>query len=619
MKSYLLLTVILSLIVGRVSAQHPTPGQYALAATVDVRSLPSDPYMTMVTNIEAPDYMSNPDKKFLFEQKAKNALLYPRKPSATHEKGGNLPPPQISKGFMGNQFGSSVPLDNYLSVSNHDKLVSVSNTIINMYDVAADTVLKIISLQNFSQPLGLAGLNNFKYDPKTLYDPIADRFIIVYLNGSLSNYSKIVIGFSQTNDPSGTWNLYTLPGNPFNDTTWLDYPGVAITQNELFITGNQIRDNVSWQQGFRQTVIWQIRKSDGYNGVPITTLLWDNINYNGQQIRNLHAVKGGSGIYGPNQYFMSNRNFDIANDTLFLIEIPDTIGTFGMNLNMDVIISDKQYGVSPDALQTGTTKKLATNDGRILSAFIENDQIQFASNSIDTSNGRPAIYFGTIDNVSSGNYVVNTHFISSDTLDLGYPNISWVGNGSQGSQSIIAFDHSSDNTFAGVSAIFYADNDFSPIITVKQGDGILDVISGPIERWGDYFGSQPVYNRDGRVWICGTYGNNFKRHTTWIARLDNPYGFETFISDQPSTQVQMNIFPNPAAEITSLKFTLPAAMDITIDLYDLSGKKIDVIYKGGAKKGTNLLSFQIHTLPAGTYVIQINGSGFSESLRFIKS
>ena len=94
-----------------------------------------------------------------------------------------------------------------------------------------------------------------RFDPKTLYDPIEDRFILVFLIDNFSNSSLIVVGFSTTNDPSDPWNLYALPGNPFNDTTWTDYPAIAVTKDELFTTGNQIKEGVSWQVGFRGSLI----------------------------------------------------------------------------------------------------------------------------------------------------------------------------------------------------------------------------------------------------------------------------------------------------------------------------------------------------------------------------
>jgi len=62
------------------------------------------------------------------------------------------------------------------------------------------------------------------FDPRAIYDPIADKYIVSWLAGNTSNSSLIVIGFSETNDAAGNWNLYALTGDPNNNGQWSDYP-----------------------------------------------------------------------------------------------------------------------------------------------------------------------------------------------------------------------------------------------------------------------------------------------------------------------------------------------------------------------------------------------------------
>lgn len=604
--------------INQLSAQQPvTKMIFPLTASASVSDIADDGWNASILSLEMRDYMGNPDKLFLMQQKQKVASLYPIKKSTQPNKSGTIPAPLINTGFDGNQFNNSVPLDNYLAVSDSNKIVSVSNVQFRVYSTDGTSLLNK-TLAQFCQPAGLGGINNGKFDPKVMYDPLEDRFIAVVLNGFNSTYSKIIVAFSQTNDPAGVWNFYVLPGNPFNDTTWFDYPALNITENELFITGNQIRDNVSWQLGFKQTVIWQIRKKEGYAGLPLVTNLWDGIAYNGRKIRNLHPVKGGSSIQGPGQYFLSNRNFDIQNDTLFILHINDTIDAPGLALTINMTHTDKAYGVPPHGRQKGINRYAATNDGRILAAFYENGKIQFASNCIDTSNGRSGIFFGIISGVDNQSYSVTSTIISVDTLDFGYPNLSWVGEGNSGSQSILSFEHTGENRFPGISTLFYADGEFSDIIPVKEGLGNLIVLSDTIERWGDYFGSQPVYNRNGKIWIAGTYGNASNRHQTWIAQLDNPYGAETSI---PTVipKLSMNLFPNPSLEMVYLIVDLPASGNVRVDLLDLKGKLIDQIFYGKTKIGKNQFSFNAAPLASGTYLVRFTVEGYSPvNAKFIK-
>src|SRR5690606_38466729 len=118
----------------------------------------------------------------------------------------------------------------------------------------------------------------------------------------------------------------SLPGNPLNNNLWSDYPLIAITKKELFFTVNLLYEDSTWQKGFVETLIWQMRKDSGYVGKNLAAHLHSDIKYNNRPLRNICPVKGGSRTYGPSMYFLSNRNFAAQNDSVFLLKIADTAG-----------------------------------------------------------------------------------------------------------------------------------------------------------------------------------------------------------------------------------------------------------------------------------------------------
>ena len=77
------------------------------------------------------------------------------------------------------------------------------------YDLNADTALfpeYRISLSSF-----VNGVSNGHYfDPKVIYDPISDRFILVLLKDSSPDDSELIVCFSTTNNPLDDWNIYYL-------------------------------------------------------------------------------------------------------------------------------------------------------------------------------------------------------------------------------------------------------------------------------------------------------------------------------------------------------------------------------------------------------------------------
>ena len=50
------------------------------------------------------------------------------------------------------------------------------------------------------------------YDPKLIYDPIQDRFILVFLkdNDAANNQNNSLFQCSTTNNPADPWNVYRL-------------------------------------------------------------------------------------------------------------------------------------------------------------------------------------------------------------------------------------------------------------------------------------------------------------------------------------------------------------------------------------------------------------------------
>ncbi|MCC7302343.1 MAG: T9SS type A sorting domain-containing protein [Bacteroidia bacterium] len=530
----------------------------------------------------------------------------------------NLSSTALGINFFGNTFGNSTPNDNDMAISNGGKIISVINVNVLFYDIPSDTTVGFVSLSTFFNALGFP---NQEFDPKVIYDPVEDRFVLVCLNGFYDSTSYIFVGFSQTNDPTQGWNLYALPGNPFNNGLWTDYPMVSLSQQELFITANLLYPDSSWQTGFVETIVWQINKFDGYAGSTLSTNLVNGINWGNRSVRNLCPVKGGSTLYGPEMFFVSNRNFETQADTFFLVKINDTIGAPGYAVTVKQLNSNADYFLAGNARQLNP-HTFATNDSRILGSFYENNKIQFVQNCKDTSTGFTGLYHGIIDSPNAVNPVVTGQVIGDTLLDLGYPNISYTGNATTDNLAIITFDHSAPTVYAGVSAIKTDGNgNYSNIMTIKNGTSYVNLLTGSLERWGDYSGSQRRYNNPGEVWMSGYYGYyaNFQRkHGAWIAQIYKDQVMagaeeEFFISD-------VKVFPNPAPEFVQLEFNLEYSKCLTFELVDISGRTVKLLLREKAKGGDNRFQFSMANLSPGVYSLVVReGAVVLFSKKVIKS
>ena len=581
-------------------AQKSKVMSFPKASTIIASEITED-WNPVVQNLEAPIPGGDSYRSYLQELK-QNLPAPTREPMGAQRS--SYAPPTLVSGFDGNPFTTSVPNDNDVAISNDGKVLSVINVSVYAYDASTGQTLFNSSLQAFSASLGLP---QSKYDPRVMYDPIEDRFIIVFLNSFDDSTSFIVVAFSDTNDPTGAWHLYSLPGNPNLNGTWTDFPMLGLTEHELFITGNSILNDTSWQEGFVETLLWQVNKHDGFAGDSLRTRLWHDIKHGNRPIRNLCPAKGGTTLHSsPDQYFISNRNFDVVNDTFFLVYLSDTMNG-NPQLTVQIIKADLEYGVPPVARQpSGHT--FETNDGRMLSAYYENDLIHFVGNVRVPSTGYAGIYHGILSD-PGGTPSIKGAIISPDsTLDLGYPNIVYTGRNPI-DECVIVCDHSGPDTFPGVSAFYYREGSYSDRLSIKTGNSYVNLLTGIYERWGDYTGAQRVYNDTGVIWVSGNYGRVqppvlLRKNATWIAQL-GAYGEVVSSLSEPAPSVGMTTYPNPFEQTFTINFSNPNETTLRFVLYDIQGRLVKVLLSDRVKKGENQFSFSTEPLLSGTYVLSI--------------
>ncbi len=577
-------------------------------------------------HLEAPSPDGDSYKSFLMRQKIESDKQFPRQkaPAAIEKKKSSAPQPKVGYGlpitedrfnglFIQNYFGG-IPNDNTLAVSNDGVVMAAINSAVFAYDADNDSILfpqHIISLAQVAPDI-----NGRFYDPKLIYDEHADRFILVFLKDNVPSTSHIIVCFSSSKDPLDPWHCYEIPGNPLDNNRWTDFPAINITEDELFITGNLIIPNVSWQVGFDGSVIWQIDKEAGYNNLDsLPNRLYHDIRYNGRYTRNLHPVRG-TQAFTREQYFLSNRNFDIQNDSIFVLNINGSMDDPNTRLEVTVGQSDLPYGVPPNGLQADTdtsdpTKGLQTNDARVLGAITNGDWIQYVSTTKDFSSGRAAVYHGNIENPLSSEMSITGNILRQPGLDLGYPNLAFTGNEDCDREVIIGVNYTSLTDFPGVGT-FYCGNDgsYSDFLRLKEGEDYVNRHSDSYERWGDYFGIQPRFNHPGEVWTAGFWGLEGHRNGTWINQLSSPDSSSLIVQ---AAEIGESVFCNgelrflPSGGTPPFKFVLDGVasegeIGIVSNLCD--GDTVSYLVtdaRGCTKSGSWVLEQKVSTTASGVY------------------
>ncbi len=133
--------------------------------------------------------------------------------------------------------GSSIPPDvNGAAGPNH--IMVTLNTQVRIQDRQGNDLFTT-SLSTWWNPM--PG-NGGTFDPKVVYDPYENRWIMVTPSGSNSQDSKLYIGVSLTDDPTGEWYMYWIDPDEDN-ITWFDYPNVGFNKKWITVGGNMFGGN----------------------------------------------------------------------------------------------------------------------------------------------------------------------------------------------------------------------------------------------------------------------------------------------------------------------------------------------------------------------------------------
>ncbi len=220
---------------------------------------------------------------------------------------------------------------------------------------------------------------------------------------------------------------------------------------------------------------------------------------------------------------------------------------------------------------------------------------------------------------TSGNHVffstnataVNPSFIA---IDGNLPDMPVFG-------SVLERDPSTDVIVIGTEyGIFTTDN---PIGTSTTWTPCNDEI-GPIpvfdvqQQWRDWeegFDSIRRFRRvenPGAIYAC-THGRGVWRADNLLSTQNHDH------IDITSSPVTLNVYPNPTSAVANITFAGPLNEQISIDVYDLNGRKVSSLINNEFSNGKlyNIM-LDVSTYPLGTYLVVMTSNSANKVSKFIK-
>ncbi len=367
--------------------------------------------------------------------------------------------------------GNSIPPD-VNGVAGINNLMVTLNTQVRIQDKEGNNLMTT-SLSNFWDPMPNNGAT---FDPKILYDPYENRWIMVTPSSSSSNDSRIYIGVTETSDPMGNWHMFWIDSDPQN-ITWFDYPSIGFNKKWIVVSGNMFG-------GDFYSTVFVIDKAAAYNGddnVPYTRFatnlgftLVPSITYD-SVADNMYLISTANGNSGGYGYI---RKFILYGDT----QNPqfDYEGSIGIPYTWD--------GGEGDFLpQLGTNAKINSVDSRMENVIYRNGKLWAVHHVfLPTSNPqRCAVQWWNLDAADGALLDYGRIEDTTNLFSFAFPTIAVNAN----EDVFIGHDVFSSTQYASAGYSYKAHYD-----TVFRGyyqykDGLAPYnkkYGGTRNRWGDY-------------------------------------------------------------------------------------------------------------------------------------
>ncbi|MBK9320646.1 MAG: T9SS type A sorting domain-containing protein [Bacteroidetes bacterium] len=120
--------------------------------------------------------------------------------------------------------------------------------------------------------------------------------------------------------------------------------------------------------------------------------------------------------------------------------------------------------------------------------------------------------------------------------------------------------------------------------------------------------SAGVYKMRAQLGSCGTFSIPYT--VTTPCREG-----ETLMSD-----LNLNVYPNPFHDFVKISFNLSEDAPVTVKLFDISGKLIDVILdKSQMSSGESTIDYSTSHLAGGVYILEVSSPNTTQRIKIVSS
>ncbi len=379
-------------------------------------------------------------------------------------------------------------------------VLEMVNIVGRIYDKKGNAVKTFKLSDFFAVPSGWLDT-----DPRVIYDALSGRWFATYASyinngGTATDFARLHIAVSQTDDPTGAWNLYYIQ---YSDVL-PDYPGVGVTSDKLTVSSNifdidgqHLSAGCSGGYCGEQTVV--VEKADLLAGGTASIFVFAT-NPSRFTVRPAHSLSAVNDQYLETFSIVSG----VPTTKLTLIRITGTPAAANVTEASAVDLTVLSQG-DPPLSQTGGAGQIDSGDFRLLETVWRDGHLWGAGSAPCTPPGDSSVR--SCAHLMEVNTASNA--VSQDMMfGANGQYYSWPAIRSDSAGNLIAsLTHTNSGIFA--EAVVAGRLAGDPLNTMG-GTALLragDVIHTS-SRWGDYLGAAVDPTYPGCIWLVGEYAKS---------------------------------------------------------------------------------------------------------------
>lgn len=417
-----------------------------------------------------------------------------------------------------------------------DKLLVTVNGTVRVQQKSDGSIISTAGLSTFFGTAGIA------FDPHALYDPHANRWIVVAVANAQSSTAAVLLAVSQTSDPTGPWNRYSVDADAGN-TNWADYPTVGFNKSWIVVSLNMYS---LAGDAFSGTQTYAFDKDKAYAGagsgggayqlfsLPYPAnddfTLAPAVTYDtGATDLYLTEEYDGTGLFSSLPLRLFKLSGPVGSATLSRLGDPSGAALSALGRWSDVAGSGAGF-----APQLGSTRKIDNGDARFSQCVYRNAAI-WCTNTVFLPSTVPthsAVQWYKIDPASATPSVVHAGRINDGTgaQFFAFPSIAV----NKYNDALLGFSRFAAGQYASADYAYRGCGDpaetFRDEAAYHAGEGsYFKTYSGTRNRWGDYSGTWVDPSDDASMWTIQEYAKLFTGPQsskdpgtwgTWWAKVD---------------------------------------------------------------------------------------------------